>query len=55
MLPEDRDEDEDGGDEDDGEGDLRDWPRGEALYINLLFRAVRRLAALSVPTWEGQE
>lgn len=35
MLPKDRDEDEDGGDEDDGQSDLRDGAGGERLDFAL--------------------
>lgn len=51
VLPEDRDEDEDGGDKDDGEGDLGDGPRGEGLDVAL--GAVGVL--LLVPAGEGGE
>lgn len=49
MLPQDRDQHEDGGDEDDGQGHLRHGPAGEGLHL-----AVGALAVLLlVPAWEG--
>ena len=51
MLPEDRDEDEDGGDEDDGQGDLRDGAGGERLDFALgSFRVL-----LFVPSRESRQ
>ena len=52
MLPEDGDEHEDRGDEDQGEGDLRDGPRGERLDVDIGASAG---VALLVPTWESGE
>lgn len=49
MLPQDRHEHEDGGDEDDGQGDLRDGPAGEGLDLALGTFAV----FLLVPAREG--
>lgn len=51
VLPEHRDEDEDGGDEDDGEGHLRDGPRGKGFHF--AFGAFRGF--FLVPAWEGGE
>lgn len=51
MLPQDRDEHEDGGDEDDGQGHLRDGPAGERLHLALGALAV----FLLVPAREGGE
>lgn len=49
MLPQDRDQHEDGGDEDDGQGHLRHGPAGEGLHL-----AVGPLAVLLlVPAGEG--
>lgn len=51
MLPQDGHEDEDGGDEDESEGDLGNWSRGEGLDI--AFRAFG--VFLLVPAGEGSE
>lgn len=49
VLPQDRDQHEDGGDEDDGQGHLRHGPAREGLHL-----AVGPLAVLLlVPAWEG--
>lgn len=51
VLPQDRDQHEDGGDEDDGQGHLRHGPAGEGLHL-----AVGPLAVLLlVPAGEGGE
>lgn len=51
MLPEDRDENEDGSDEDDGQGDLRDGTGRERLDLALgSFRVF-----FLVPSREGSE
>jgi hypothetical protein len=52
MLPQDGDEHEDGGDEDEGQGDLRDGPRGEGLDVDVGAGAG---VALFVPAREGGE
>ena len=49
MLPQDRDEDEDGGNEDEGKCDLRDGPGGERLDVNL---GACLPVALLVPAWK---
>lgn len=51
VLPQDRDEHEDRGDEDDGQGDLGDGPAGERLHLALGTFAVLFL----VPAREGGE
>jgi hypothetical protein len=52
VLPEDGDEHEDGGDEDEGQGDLRDGPRGEGLDV---YVGAGAGVALFVPAREGGE
>jgi hypothetical protein len=52
VLPEDGDEHEDGGDEDQGQGDLRDGPRGEGLDVDV---GAGVGVALLVPAGEGRE
>jgi hypothetical protein len=52
MLPEDGDEHEDRGDEDQGEGNLRDGSRGERLDVDVGAGAG---VALFVPAGEGGE
>lgn len=51
VLPQDRDQHEDGGDEDDGEGHLRDGPGREGLDLAVGPFAVFFL----VPAWKGGE
>lgn len=51
VLPQDRDEDEDGGDEDDGQRHLADGPRREGLDLAL----GALVALLLVPAGEGGE
>lgn len=51
VLPQHRHQHEDGADEDDGQGDLRDGPRGEGLHFALGADAVLFL----VPPGEGRE
>ena len=51
MLPQHRDENEDGCNEDHGEGDLRYWAGREGLDVHV--RAIR--ASLFVPAWESGE
>lgn len=52
MLPQYGDKDEDGGDEDEGKGDLRNRSRWERLDVDI--RACT-LIPLLVPSWEGCE
>ena len=52
MLPEDRHQDEDGGDEDEGEGDLRDGAGGEGLDVVL---GAGLFVRFFVPAGEGGE
>ena len=51
MLPQHGDEHEDGRDEDDGEGDLRDGARGEGLD----FTVAAVVVSFFVPAGEGGE
>jgi hypothetical protein len=52
VLPQDGDEHEDGGDEDEGEGDLADKPRGEGLDVDV---GAGDFVVLVVPAGEGGE